>query len=228
MRTGTTAMTRYTYFAQPIENIAARRVILYELLLREWDEERSAWRIPSNFELAPSVVVQLLDEAVRQLDNHHVSVNLTRAQFNDVHMMEQLSEFVRTKLAPRQLTVELVDSPDLEVLQTMSAGYRSAGILLAIDDVGSDNQFQEIEDLLPYVNTIKFALQNMRKYGERPSEESIAALKFWLDQAEEQQMLFTFEGIENSEDVELAHRFHITRGQGYYFSRPHEPRDFHE
>ena len=221
-------MTRYTYFAQPIENIATKRVILYELLLREWDEERSAWRIPSNFELAPSVVVQFLDEAVSQLDNHHVSVNLTRAQFNDVHMMEQLSEFVRTKLAPRQLTVELVDSPDLEVLQTMSAGYRSAGILLAIDDVGSDNQFQEIEDLLPYVNTIKFALQNMRKYGERPSEESIAALKFWFDQAEEQQMLFTFEGIENSEDVELAHRFHITRGQGYYFSRPHEPRDFHE
>ncbi|WP_225353537.1 EAL domain-containing protein [Lacticaseibacillus thailandensis] len=227
MRTGLTQMTRFTYFAQPIENIATKRVILYELLLREWDEKRSAWRVPSSFELPPSQVVQLLAEAVKELDNHHVSINLTRAQFADENMMHQLTNFVRQYLSPRQLTVELVECPDLEVLKRLSAGYRSAGVLLAIDDVGSDNQFKQVQHLLPYVNTIKFALQNMRKRGEQPSPECIAALKFWFDQAEEQQMLFTFEGIETPADVALAQRFRITRGQGYYFSRPHDPQEFH-
>lgn len=39
-------------------------------------------------------------------------------------------------------------------------------------------------------------------------------------------MLFTFEGIEDEADLELAKRIGIARGQGYYFSKPQLPEMF--
>jgi EAL domain-containing protein (putative c-di-GMP-specific phosphodiesterase class I) len=214
------------YFAQPIENIRTQHVIAYELLLRQWHEDAQQWRVPANFDIDAQTMISLLGDALAKLSIRRVSINLTNAQFADVNVMRALTEYVEMHMQPRQLTVELVDSPDLATLRRVGVGYRAAGILIAIDDVGSDNKFNEIRGLLPYVNTIKFALQNMRKPGATASPEAIESLRFWFEQAEEQQMLFTFEGIEDGNDIQLATQYGITRGQGYYFSKPQEPAMF--
>jgi EAL domain-containing protein (putative c-di-GMP-specific phosphodiesterase class I) len=211
------------YFAQPIENIRTQHVIAYELLLREWHEEQQRWFVPASFDIDAQTMIALLSDALAKLTIRRVSINLTNAQFADVKVMRALTEYVETHMQPRQLTVELVDSPDLVTLRRVGVGYRAAGILIAIDDVGSDNKFREIRGLLPYVNTIKFALQNMRKPGAPAPEDAKESLRFWFERAEEQQMLFTFEGIEDGDDIQLATQFGITRGQGYYFSKPQEP-----
>lgn len=219
-------MDKFCYFAQPIENIRTKHVIAYELLLREWDSDQLRWTVPANFDLETPTMIRLLSEALAKLEIHRVSINLTNAQFADVNVMRALTAYVETHMQPRQLTVELVDSPDLATLRRVGVGYRAAGVLIAIDDVGSDNKFREIRGLLPYVNTIKFALQNMRQPGTPAPDAAKASLQFWFEQAEEQQMLFTFEGIEDCEDIQLATQFGITRGQGYYFSKPQEPVKF--
>lgn len=216
-------MGRLCYFAQPIENIRTQHVIAYELLLREWHEDQQQWRIPATFDIDAQTMITLLGDALAKLSIRRVSINLTNAQFADVNVMRALTEYVEMHMQPRQLTVELVDSPDLATLRRVGVGYRAAGILIAIDDVGSDNKFKEIRGLLPYVNTIKFALQNMRAPGSSAPQDAIESLRFWFEQAEEQQMLFTFEGIEDGNDIQLATQFGITRGQGYYFSKPQEP-----
>ncbi|GAB7168355.1 hypothetical protein TUA1478L_03510 [Lactiplantibacillus plantarum] len=158
-------MLKYKYFAQPINNLGTNRTILYELLLRQWDERQQTWRIPATFEIAPTELIQLLDCAIQELNNHHVSINLTARQFANPDFQVAISHYVQTHLLPRELTVELVATPELSELQQLSVGYRAAGILLAFDDVGSDNLFQQIKMMLPYVNTVKFALQNMRPLG---------------------------------------------------------------
>ena len=221
-------MPQYSYFAQPIENISTKRIILYELLLREWNANEERWVTPASFAVPAETIVHILQKAIDVLDDHHVSINLTREQFADPLFTDAITAFVEANMLPRQLTVELVECPDFAVLKQMSARYRAAGVLLAIDDVGSANLYSDVKDMLPYVNTIKFALQNMRKHGCATTKEEIAALQFWFEQAEEQQMLFTFEGIETEEDIALATRFGIHRGQGYFFSRPLEPQMFHD
>lgn len=219
-------MPRYSYFAQPIENIATHRVIVYELLLRQWDASAQQWRCPASFELDAPTVITLLQEALDQLATKRVSINLTQQQFMDCTFAQTLLDFAKKHMLPRQLTVELMDCPSLAALKKLSAQYRAAGVLLAIDDVGSDHSYDQVAALLPYVNTIKFALQNLRRKGQKTSQDMIKALHFWFEQAEEQQMLFTFEGIENQDDIELANHFGITRGQGYFFSRPQAPEVF--
>lgn len=219
-------MGQYSYFAQPIENISTKHIILYELLLREWDKENQSWRTPATFEIDAQTMVHLLKTALEELDDHHVSINLTTKQFADPVFTLALTDFVRENMLPRQLTVELVTCPEFAVLKHVSASYRAAGILLALDDVGSDNLYPKVKDMLPYVNTIKFAMQNLR-HGGPTTKEEIEELSFWFHKSEEQQMLFTFEGIEDQKDIELASHFGITRGQGYFFSRPREPQLFH-
>lgn len=221
---GEVLMTQFCYFAQPIENIRNNKIIMYELLLRAWCETDKRWVVPETFDLEPDMVIQLLEEALRVLGDCRISINLTKKQFSDLKIAQSLVEFVRTYLEPRQLTVELVEVPSLETLKLMSEVYRSAGIMLAIDDVGSDNTAEAINGLLPYVNTLKFALQNLREHRYQMRPEYVEALKFWFDKAEDEQVLFTFEGIESKADIELAVQIGITRGQGYLFSRPLEPR----
>lgn len=119
-------------------------------------------------------------------------------------------------------------TPQLEILKKMSAEYRKAGILLAIDDVGSDNLYRNLKEVLPYFNTAKFALQNMRLFGEQTSRNIVDILRFWFNVSEEQQMLFTFEGIENADDLELAISLGISRGQGYFYAKPQTPQFFCE
>lgn len=219
-------MMRYRYFAQPIENISTQRVIAYELLLREWQPEQQQWQRPGCFEIDATTTITLLREALSHLKTKRVSVNLTKQQFLDPAMAQAIADFAKVELLPRQLTVELMDCPSLADVKRMGVPYREAGVLLAIDDVGSDHSYERIATLLPYVNTIKFALQNLRQQGQRTSEAMIESLHFWFDQAEAQQMLFTFEGIENQADVDLASHVGVTRGQGYFLSQPQEPAAF--
>lgn len=219
-------MPQYRYFAQPIANIKTKHIIVYELLLRQWVPDKDAWLRPDTFDLTPDALIATLDQAITHLNFHRVSVNLTNHQFADPEMMRALTAYVAEHMLPRQLTVELVETPDFDVLRQMSVHYRSAGMLLAIDDVGSDNTYAEIKEMLPYVNTIKFAIQNLRRFGEQTAPEVAAALRFWFNRAEDQQMLFTFEGIEDEADVQLARSIGISRGQGYYIARPALPEAF--
>ena len=61
-------MLKYKYFAQPINNLVTNQTILYELLLRQWDEEQRCWQIPATFELTPAELIQLLDCAIKELN----------------------------------------------------------------------------------------------------------------------------------------------------------------
>ncbi len=219
-------MAQYQYFAQPIENITTGSVVVYELLLRQWDDKNACWYVPENFDLSASLIIELLESAIKKLGNRRVSINLTYEQFADSEIEKAITTFAQKRMTNRQLTVELVNAPNLAILRAMSPVYRAAGIMIAIDDVGSDNIYKNVSDLLPYINIVKFALQNMRQDTTDIAMRLIESLNFWLMRAEEHRLVFIFEGIESEEDLKLANNLGVTRGQGYYFSRPMEPGEF--
>lgn len=219
----------YKFFAQPIQHLITHQTILYELLLRQWDATAQRWQRPDTFELPADTVIYLLDTAIADLANSRVSINLTCQQFASTTLLHQLTTYIHNHLEPRQLTIELVAPPTLPVLQSVGAVYRATGTLIAFDDVGSDNHFATINHLLPYVNTLKFALQNMRTTTDQPLPPAILSnLKFWATKAAEEQLLFTLEGIETPNDITLAKQLGVYRGQGYYFSQPQIPQHFNQ
>lgn len=215
-------MISYTYFSQAILQIDTQQVIRHELLLRMWDAERNEWRLPDNFEITVKMQIKLLKRALKRLTVKNVNINLTPAQFADVNTATQLVDFVATQPDLEQLTVELTAAPTLEQVQTIGAQYHAGGIKIAIDDVGSDiDDYDLVEQLIPYVDGIKFALENMRALGLMDGlEDNIAK---WSNLAKKHNTSFTFEGIESFADLQLAKKFDVDQAQGFYFSRPAEP-----
>lgn len=206
------------YVAQPIVYIDTKLAFRYELLLRGWDEAKQQWRLPDTFEIPAEQQLELLEKALADLPVSNVSLNLSHAQFADRQVAAKFIEYVQNHPNIEKLTIELVAAPGMDDIKNIGSLYRQAGIDLAIDDVGSDNLYDQVAPIIPFVDCMKFALQNLRAEGA--TRGAVDALNFWAQQARKASELFTFEGVESDDDVQLARRLGITRAQGYYFSKP--------
>lgn len=215
----------YTYFAQAIVQIETQAIIRYELLLRMWDEAHQQWRLPDTFEISVQEQTRLIVEALKALKIKRVGINLTPKQFHDPAVAAGLVAFVQQTPELQTLTVELTDAPTMEEMLSVGAQLHAAGIRIAIDDVGSDvTDYDLVEQLLPHLDIMKFALQNMRALGQMDNVEAVIAK--WRDLAARYHVEFTFEGVETPEDLQLAGRSGVSEAQGYYFNKPVLPATF--
>lgn len=219
---GGPGLISYTYFSQAIVQIDTQQVVRHELLLRTWDAKLNEWRLPDNFEITVKMQIKLLKRALKRLTVKNVNINLTPTQFADENTCKQLVDFVANEPELQQLTVELTAAPTLEQVKTIGAEYHAGNIKIAIDDVGSDiDNYPLVEQLIPYVDGMKFALQNMRAQGRMDGLE--ANIAKWSNLAQAHHTSLTFEGIESFADLQLAKKFDVDQAQGFYFSRPAEP-----
>lgn len=209
----------YTYFVQPIFNIEQQRAISYELLLRTWDATERNWRLPDHFDIDADTQLRLMKQVLPHLKLKNVTINLTTAQFADASTQAKFIDFVNSQNGTVTLTVELVKAPSLAVIQRMAPAYHEAGILIAIDDVGSDNTYDETVDLLPFVDTLKFAIQNLRRQGATLRELRPTIIN-WMTLAQREKLRFTLEGIETRSDLEMVASIGVSRCQGFFYSKP--------
>lgn len=212
------ALFTYTYFAQPIVDIRDGKTLRSELLLRMYDDMVDRWRLPQDFNIAPATMVHLLHKVLRQLQQRAVNLNLLPTQFLDPEVTATLQRFAKVAPLDGPLRVELVDLPDLERFKQAAKAYHAAGIKIIIDDVGSDNSYAASRDFLPYVDGVKFAMQNLR--DDHDDDALQAKIEFWLQLAATYQLSFVLEGIETANDVQLGRSLGVTEGQGYYYAKP--------
>src|SRR5699024_8671543 len=93
------------------------------------------------------------------------------------------------------------------------------GIKLVLDDVGTgSNTYENVKHLLPFVDEIKFAMQNLRMANR--AEEIPASLAFWSNIANQYRLQLVLEGVEDAKDQALAKKFGITLHQGYLYGKP--------
>ncbi|QMU08702.1 EAL domain-containing protein [Levilactobacillus suantsaii] len=212
----------YRFFVQPQVNTMTQRLMGYELLLRA--HQQDYWVTPTDFTAIPIDQQMTLSyqEIVRILRDHQdhpaISLNLNRQQFtNDLTIGNLIG---LTKAVPGlDLTIELTEAPQLTELQRFVAIYRAFGIHLSLDDVGTDNPWgTRTQEIMPFMDSIKFALQNFR--AQNRQADLLASLKTWRKIADIYHLDLIVEGVESKQDELLAQKYNAAMTQGYYYSKP--------
>jgi len=147
-----------------------------------------------------------------------LSFNLNREQANDPLALGAVIS-LKKRILPIALIIELTESMPLDQIKEFSLLLHQYGISLVIDDVGTgSNTFDNIKHLLPYVDKIKFAMQNLRMSGQ--ADKIPDSLKFWVDQAKKFRLDLILEGVEDAKDQLLAKKYGIDIQQGYLYGKP--------
>lgn len=216
-------LSEYAYFGQGIHDmaLAGNPRVGAELLLRTYDSALRRWILPDTFEIPVWMQISLMQAYMTETGTNVVNVNLTAMQFSDLDTAQALAEFAESPEGPDCLNVEITALSDSQTTRRISARYRAAGVKIWIDDVGSDNSFELVRPSLPYINGIKFAMQNLRKVASQA--ELRERVMFWYQVAEENELDFILEGVETAEDQALALELGIQKGQGYLYSKPVNP-----
>ncbi|KRK39903.1 sensor domain-containing diguanylate cyclase [Loigolactobacillus bifermentans] len=208
----------YRFFNQPIVDVATQKPIRNELLLRMYHPRFKQWQLPRIFEISADTQIELLKTVLPQLEVKRVSINLTARQFANKVTARRLTAYFQHETSLQEMVVEVTEVPTPDVMHQISPIYHAGGVKIAIDDVESDNGFEVVVPLLADVDMLKFALQNLAFEKEQAQVWEQAA--FWYDLAQQHQLAFVLEGVENGADLALAKQLGITQAQGYYYGRP--------
>jgi diguanylate cyclase (GGDEF)-like protein len=216
--------TRYAYFAQGIVDASTQEKTPWgsELLLRMYDPQKARWVLPESFDISVRRQIGLLQDALRNSACRRFTLNLTTEQFADVDVAQAIADFRQATPELEELIVEITQVPHLQSVRKVATIYHQANVLVFIDDVGSDNRYAEVLNVLPFADGVKFAMQNLR--GSDTRERMFERIGFWQQVASDNNLSFVLEGVEDRDDMEVTRdKFGIRYMQGYYFGKPSLP-----
>lgn len=214
----------YTFFVQRMVDATGDkpRTMAYELLLREWNESEQRWSVPNNFEIPIDEQIELMKKVLTKTGNARLSLNLNARQFVDAHTSQALVAFAQNYDQLDGLIIELTHAPSIADMRRISPLYHQVDIRIAIDGVGSDNHFESLQGVFPYIDGLKFALQKLRK--DKDVNNLDERLGFWYSLAAEYDIDFIMEGIEDQADVDyVKNELQVQYLQGYMYGRPDLP-----
>lgn len=212
----------YRFFVQPQIDHDNNSIFGYEVLLRKKNEDGN-WSVPSDFtELPINEQTALIEKTSSILQtstkNKVLAFNLNNEQANDPLTIGAIIT-LKKRINPAALTIELTEAPTLTEIKEISTMLHQYDIDLVLDDVGTgSNTYKNVKHLLPYVDQIKFAMQNLRMSGD--AEKIPECLSFWVKQAKKYCLNMVLEGVEDKSDQVLAKKFGINIQQGYLYGKP--------
>lgn len=208
---------------QPVVDLADGRVVAVEALARFRTPER---RPPDEWFAAAAAVglqteleVAAIAAALRRLPDLPPSVLLNVNVSPRVAMTEAFAQCVADTPSGR-LVVELTEHvpvDDYEALVHCLAGFRAAGVLVAVDDAGAGYAgLQHLVSLCPEV--LKLDRELTLDIDQDPARRAMAASMVHF--AEEIGAVLVAEGIETQGALDTLRQLGITLGQGYHLARP--------
>jgi EAL domain-containing protein (putative c-di-GMP-specific phosphodiesterase class I) len=218
-------MSMFRFFIQPQLNIATNSIIGYEMLLKEHTPD--GWRVPTSFDsITPQNWTELFVASTKllSLKIHSVSVNLDRRQLMNDDIAKSVID-AQERMRPMRVVVELTERvgkvpfTNAELIPQIQQ-FTNRGMDFSLDDVDSgDNHYNNIKDLLPYADEIKFALQNFKQGLMSPNIRQ--ELDTWLGITHQYNQRLVLEGIEDEVGDDIANEMGINIRQGYYYGKPH-------
>lgn len=190
------------------------------------EQQNDTWTLPTNFSEIPlkeqaKLLKQTATALKTSLTNKVIAFNLDHEQVINPLTLGTIVA-LKKQINPSALTIEFTDAPTLEEVQQYSILLHQNGMQLVLDDVGTGtNTYENIKDMLPYVDQIKFAMQNLRMSGEANKIPELLA--FWSKIARDYRLTMILEGVEDQHDQALAAKFGITIHQGYLYGKPTLP-----
>lgn len=150
-----------------------------------------------------------------------VAVNLSVRQFQDPKIVEIIEGILEsTGLEPKYLELEITESIAMfdtaYVIETLSA-FRSKGIIIAIDDFGTEYSSLNYLKKLP-VDRIKIAMPFIQ--GIDVSEKDEAITKTIIVLAKSMGLRVIAEGVETENQLNFLSARMCDEVQGYYYYKP--------
>lgn len=222
---------------QPIVSLEDRRLESVEVLVR--------WQHPKRGNISPSefipiaeetrLILPLADEILRHACRQfvqwqrtapehapeYVSVNLSRVQLADPEIVKRtLSILEEEGMDPRQLQLEVTESQIMQyrvMAAELLAGFKRAGVRLAMDDFGSGYSSLSCLQEFPFdVLKIDRALaENVGRAGGYS-----ALLHAVVTLADNLGLHVVAEGIESLDQLVLLQALGCPAGQGFFLAKP--------
>ncbi len=222
---------------QPVVSMATGALAGFEALMR-WRNDRRGSVSPDQFiSLAEEngLIVPMgawaLEEACRQLahlnarrhgqDPLFISVNVSRRQLEDAHLIDHLAHALRTSgIDPACLRLEVTESLLIDQTDSVArllAGLKAQGVRLSIDDFGTGYSSLDRLHRLPF-DTVKIDKSFVTDMMSDPRSALIVGAV--VDLAHALDLDVVAEGAESEADVRALTDAGCDYGQGYIFGRP--------
>jgi diguanylate cyclase (GGDEF)-like protein/PAS domain S-box-containing protein len=236
-----TALTerQFRIFYQPVVELASRRVVSFEALLR--------WQHPSQGLISPYRFIEaaedtgilvsighwLLLQTCRQLRDWqaanfsaqpiHITVNVSARQLADARLVNDLQDALQQSgVDPSLLQLEMTESvaaADPKLTVTVLSHLKHMGIGVILDDFGTGTTSLRGLRQFP-VDALKIDRSLVREMQTDRATSDIVELIITL--AHKMSLRAIAEGIETSRQLERLLELGCEFGQGYYFSQPLE------
>jgi PAS domain S-box-containing protein len=229
-------------FYQPIISLETGRIARFEALLR--------WQHPTRGLLEPIEFIPVaeetgmirelgwwsLSEACRQIAEWTaispglmVSVNLSAKQFLQSNFADQLETLLRElSVPPGTLELELTESSimiDPTAATVLLSQMKELGICIAIDDFGTGYSSLSYLHRFP-LDTLKIDRSFTKAMGSGRKEENTIVRNI-IPLAENLGLDVVAEGVENAEQADLLKKLRCKYVQGFWFSKPLDPKSAH-
>ena len=221
---------------QPIVSLASGEISGVEALIR--------WRHPQRGLISPSEFVPLaeetglivpigtwaLEEACRTIaawpGRPTVAVNLSAVQFKREQLLKGIERALQISgLAPRRLELEITESLLLETNEAARCTLdqiHDLGVSIALDDFGTGYSSLSYLQSFPF-DKIKIDRSFIRNFGT--DQRSIDIVRSIVGMAKALNMVVVAEGVETSEQRDIARDCGCDQSQGYHFSKPQPARE---
>jgi diguanylate cyclase (GGDEF)-like protein/PAS domain S-box-containing protein len=231
------AQGQFRIFYQPVLQLASRRIVSFEALLR-WDHPLQGLISPYRFLEAAedsgilvSIGHWLLLEACRQLHEWqmnsyseqpvNITVNVSARQFADPGLASDIQNALQqTEIDPSRLQLEMTESvaaADPKLTVSVLSHLKHLGIGVILDDFGTGTTSLRGLRQFP-VDALKIDRSLVREMQADRSASDIVELIAAL--AHKMNLRAIAEGIESSRQVERLLALGCEYGQGYYFTQP--------
>lgn len=156
-----------------------------------------------------------------------VSVNVSRVDMYDPHLVEKLEEILkRHSLAPHDLLLEVTESVytrDPAKIIEMAQKLRAAGFRIEMDDFGTGYSSLNMISTMP-IDALKLDMNFVRGAFKEGGDTHM--LEIVVDIAAYLRVPVIAEGVETEEQLRALRLLGCDLVQGYYFSKPVTAREF--
>ena len=228
---------------QPQVSARDGRVIGMEALVR-WKHPDMGMVSPGRFipvaeetDLIVSIGGWVMEEACREtralrdegFSVGHVAVNLSPRQFRDERLILKVAEILaRTRLDPKHLELEITEGlamKDVDAVVAKLKELKSLGLQMAIDDFGTGYSSLSYLRRFP-IDRLKIDQSFTREVNSSADGAAIARAVIQLGHALDLKVIA--EGVETQEQLGFLRDNGCDEIQGYFFSRPLDPKALRE